>query len=330
MANYTNDTQIALPLAAFLASDDYDYQEGRISVTTLMKSVRQIVLGFRQKPESVKFDIAELVSSRMGSAIHTAIEDVWTNPKKLVKALRSLGYSNAVIQRIIVNPSEERLAAAGPMAIPVYLERRSELEIEGFIVSGKFDFVADSRVEDFKSTSVYGYMNQTNAKKYILQGSLYRLLNQDIIKQDVMRINYVFTDWSKAAARKDPRYPATRVLSQVFPLMSLQETEDYARKKLIQVKQLSNAAEEHLPHCTDEDLWRDAAVYKYYKNPDKTARSSGNFDSYADALSRYTEDGSVGMIKEVKGKVKACKYCKVASICTQKDTYLADGSLTLD
>lgn len=330
MANYTNTTGIALPLAAFLASDDYDYQEGHISVTTLLKSVRQIVLGFRQTPDSIKYDIADLVSSRMGSAIHTAIEDVWTNPRKIVKALKSLGYPDAVISRIIVNPSEERLAAAGPMAIPVYLERRSVLEIEGFKVSGKFDFVAEGRVEDFKSTSVYGYMNQTNAQKYILQGSLYRLLNQDIITQDTLRINYVFTDWSKASARKDSRYPQSRTLSQVYPLMSIPDSENYVRTKLIQVKQLSNTAEEHLPKCTDEDLWRDSAVYKYYKNPEKLTRSTGNFDTYAEALTRYNADGSVGVIKEVKGKVKACKYCKVAAICTQKDEYLQDGSLSLD
>lgn len=44
---YTNTTNIPLPLAVFLATDDYDYQPDTISVTTLLKPIKQIILGRR-------------------------------------------------------------------------------------------------------------------------------------------------------------------------------------------------------------------------------------------------------------------------------------------
>lgn len=328
MTNYVNQTGIALPIAVFLAYDDYDYQKGTISVTTVMKPVRQIVLGYRLGPTDQVYDVVDLMASRMGTAIHTGIESVWTDPRKLKLAMLSLGYPESVINRIVVNGTPEQIANT-PDAIPVYLEIRSEMEIEGFKLSGKFDFVAEGQVEDFKSTSVYNFMNQSNAQKYALQGSLYRLINQDIITKNTLRIHYIFTDWSKASARKEARYPQARTVSQVYPLLSVQDAHSYVRNKLIQVKTLMNAPEETLPECTDEDLWRSPTVWKYYKNPEKTTRSSGNFDSYQDALSRYNDDGAVGIIKEVKGQVKACAYCKVAKLCTQKDKYIADGSLVL-
>ena len=58
-------------------------------------------------------------------------------------------------------------------------------------------FVAEGKVQDFKSTSVYTYLNQTNKDKYILQGSIYRWLNEDTITRDTMDIHFIFTDWNK-------------------------------------------------------------------------------------------------------------------------------------
>ena len=46
-------------------------------------------------------------------------------------------------------------------------------------------------------------------------------------------------------------------------------------------------------------------------------------------LVRKANDGHVGIIKTVPGEVKACRYCPVVGICTQAETMLADGRLTL-
>ena len=60
-------------------------------------------------------------------------------------------------QIIHSNPSKEFLAS-NPKAIPVYMEQRAYKELLGFKVSGKYDFVAEGKVQDFKSTSTFKHM----------------------------------------------------------------------------------------------------------------------------------------------------------------------------
>lgn len=319
--NYTNHANIPLPLAVFLATDNYDHEENTISATTLLKPTKQIILDTRLSPQERITDIASLVSSRMGSAIHTAIEQAWLNPSE---ALQRLGYPTKVIERIKVNPD-----TINDKDIPVYMEKRSYKQVGDYTISGKFDFVAEGKVQDFKSTSVWTYLNQSNADKYRLQGSIYRWLNPDIISSDTMTIHYIFTDWNAQEARRNKEYPTNRVISQEYPLLSIQDTGSFIKAKLADIAKYKDTPEQQLPPCTDDDLWRKPTIWKYYKNPAKTDRSTKNFDTQSEAIRRYVEDGSVGTVQEVKGQVVACKYCPVFHLCTQKDTYIASGELTL-
>jgi hypothetical protein len=80
--------------------------------------------------------------------------------------------------------------------------------------------------------------------------------------------------------------------------------------------------------CTDEDLWRTEPVYKYYANPNKTARSTKNFDSKQDAYVFMAQAGK-GIVLEKPGQVTACKYCSAFSLCSQKDALINAGDLVL-
>ena len=320
----TNITNIPLSLAVWLASDNYQYSDDpkTISVTTLMKSVRQIVLGSRIIPGEALSDISGSINSSLGTAIHDSIEDAWLNNPQ--KALEALGYPKRVIARIQVNPCVDDITED---TIAVYLEQRTSKQIKGMTVSGKFDFIADGRVEDFKSTGTYSYTARKNDEKYRLQGSLYRWLNPTIITQDDMHINFIFTDWSQAKANQDNKYPQSRILPIKLDLMSYQETESYVSNKIDLIQLHEHSPEEVLPPCSDDDLWRKDPVWKYYKNPQSLGRSTKNFDNYLEAVTRLAEDNNVGLVKEVKGEVVACRYCNAFTICKQKDSLIASGDL---
>lgn len=326
MSKYTNPSAVPLSLGVFLATDNYDYssESNTISATTLLKPLRQIILAARVPQDDVTIDIAGLINSRMGSAIHDAIERAWLNNYQ--QAMKDLGIPRRIIDRVKINPKSEELTED---SIPVYLEQRTSKQVGKWTVTGKFDFVGEGRVEDFKTTSVFTAMNGTNDEKYIWQGSLYRWLNPSIITKDDIAIQWIFTDWSKAKAMADPKYPQSRTQQKIFPIKSVQETDAFVRRKLEQIEQYFDADEQDIPPCTDEDLWRTEPVFKYYKNPDKTARSTKNFETLQEARLRFIEDGSVGLIKEVPGQVTACKYCPAFSICTQKDALIASGDLVM-
>ena len=317
---------IPISLAVWLVSDNYDRdsRSNAFSVTSLLKPIKSIVLSSRSHEDSTSPDIYNLLPSRMGTAIHTAIEDAWSNPDNVKQALKVLGYPEKVISNIKVNPKNPS------DCIPVYMEKRSEKFINGYYITGKFDFVLDGVLEDFKTTGVMTWIKQSNTDKYILQGSIYRWLNPDIITEDYMYIRYIFTDWSPTKAKQDSTYPQSRTISQKYELLSLQETEQYIHARLAAITQSLTADEHEIPSCTPDELWQRPTVYKYYKNPAKKTRSSGNFNNYHEAYQKFISDGSIGEIVTFPGEVVFCKYCNGINICNQAKQYINEGILNVD
>ena len=333
MPQYSNVSNVPLSMAVFLATDSYDYvdEPNYLSATSLIKPLRQLILASRVNEEDTSTDLTNMVASRMGSAIHDAIEKAWkTNHKN---ALEILGYPKRVIEKIRINPRKEELSED---SIPIYLEQRAFKKIQAipggktWVIGGKFDFVGEGRVEDFKSTSTYTAINKTKDDDYILQGSIYRWLNPEIITRDEMAIQFIFTDWSAAKARADSSYPQSRIQQRILKLKSVTETQAFITRKLRLIEQYWDAPEETIPLCSDEELWRSEPVFKYYKNPAKTTRSTKNFDTKQEAYQRLAEDGHVGLVIEQPGQVTACRYCAGFSLCSQKDQLIASGDLLLN
>jgi hypothetical protein len=323
-SRYANVSEVPLALAVWLASDFYDHNDDplTVSATTLLKPLRQIILPPRIPEGERVISLPDMMNSRMGTAIHDSIEKAWmTNHKD---ALQLLGLPKSVIERVAINPE---VVTDG--MIPVYMEQRLTRKIGKWTVTGKFDFIGEGRVQDFKSTGTYSYTKQVNGDKYTKQGSIYRWLDPQKITDSEMDIHYIFTDWKPMLAKSDQSYPQRRFIKQSFPLMSLAETEMFITRKLALIEQYWTAPEEEIPECSDEDLWRSEPVFKYYKNPEKTQRSTKNFETKHDAYIRLAEDGNVGIVKEVPGQVTACRYCNSFVACTQKDKLIAAGDLIL-
>lgn len=331
MTTFSNRNNIPLSLAVYLASDNYDYNKDpfTISVTTLLKPTRQVVLAARV-PESLGVtDIGALVQARMGQAVHDAIERSWTDDYQ--KSLTALGYPKRVIDLVRVNPTDAELRD-NPDLIPIYLEQRASKKFGKWTLSGKFDFIGDGRVEDFKTTSTFTWTNNTKDEDYILQGSMYRVLNPEKITQDVMAIQFIFTDWSALRARSEKNYPPARSMERVLTLRPLADTERFIVGKLDELERSWDLPEDQLQLCTDKELWRSDPVFKYYKKPENDkpgGRSTKNFDNRHDAQLLFVSDGSVGKIKEVPGAPMACKYCAAFPICSQAAAMVASGDLVL-
>lgn len=331
MSTFSNRNNIPLSLAVYLASDNYDYNKdpNTISVTTLLKPVRQVVLAARV-PESLGvIDIGSLVQARMGQAVHDAIERSWVENHH--DSLATLGYPKKVIDLVRINPTDEELAG-NPDLIPIYLEQRASKRFGKWLLSGKFDFIGDGRVEDFKTTSTFTWTNNTKDEDYILQGSMYRVLNPEKITQDVMAIQFIFTDWSALRARTEKNYPPSRSMERVLTLRPLAETERFIVDKLGQLERNWDLPEAELPLCNDKELWRSDPVFKYYKKPENDkpgGRSTKNFDNRHDAQLLFVSDGSIGKVKEVPGSPMACKYCAAFPICSQAAAMVASGDLVL-
>jgi hypothetical protein len=326
----TNNMGISLPLAVWLLHDEYDYvqAENYISVTKLMKPIRQIILPGRIDDHAMETDVVDLIPRKLGHAIHDSVERAWATGQH-IKALKTLGYPDKVIDRIKVNPTLEEVRASNEI-IPVYIEQRAMAQIEGFTLGGKFDMVADGIVQDTKSTSVWGWIKGTRDDEHQLQMSLYRWIDAQQehrkITEDFGIVNYVFTDYAKAMARTNPDYPDCRIKAKEISLLSLDETENWIRAKLKELLRYWNTPEADLPECTDAELWRSNPVYKFFLDQVKAqlpgAKSTKNFSDLNEARKYQAEKGGRGIIITQPGEVKACGYCAGFMGCTQKDRYL--------
>ncbi|ALA45516.1 exonuclease [Achromobacter phage vB_AxyP_19-32_Axy24] len=326
----TNTAQVSLPVAVWLVHDEYDYskENNYISATGLLKPTRQIVLASRVDPETQVIDVMDMLKTSLGHAIHDSIEKAWTRGAE--RSLRLLGYPQSVRDRIRINPTDDVLAKH-PDCIPVYMEQRVKktINVNGtdYVVGGKYDIVTEGLLQDYKSTSAFVWVKGSRDDEHRLQGSIYRWLNPEKIKEDYIRINYIFTDWKRGDARRDPKYPQHPIMHKDIQLLSPAETEKWVRGRIAEIIKYQDAPENQVPECTDEELWRSDTVYKYFSDPEKAkqpgARSTKNFEHLHEARMFQSEKGGKGVIVPVEGVPKRCDYCGVYDVCKQKDRYFS-------
>lgn len=331
MARVTNEFGVDLPLAVWLLQDGYKSGAANappgelLSVTTLMKPTRQLILQRKVDQTQETVDVSEMVASRMGHSLHDSIERAWTEGD-WQGAMRKLHYSQKVIDTIKINPKKEDLREGDT---PIYLEYRGFKPFQDIVVTGQLDFLIGKAYRDFKSTSTFAWTSGNKDQDYILQGSLYRWLLPDMIQDDVMRIQFIFTDWLKYRAKSDPKYPQTKVAHREFSLMSVKDTEQWLSDKLSSIRTNAKLSQDKMIQCTDKELWRQADSFKYYADPATAAaggRCTKRFDSATDAELHRQAKGKGVVVKEA-GEVKACLYCAAFTACEQRKNYfLDDGS----
>jgi hypothetical protein len=318
-----------LELAVWLAANDgYDLapKDNVISATSLMKPTRSLILGRQVRDDASMehtVDLSDLVAARLGTAVHTAAEVSWLYSREA--GLKNLGVPQKVIDQVRINPD----TPSDDPELDVYMEQRSSKVVGKWIISGKFDFVRNGRVKDIKTTGVYNWIHGGNDQKYIIQESVYRWLNPDIITDDFCDILMIFTDWSPLKAMADKDYPKRRIMVRTLPLMSLEETERYIKGRLALIEKYQDVNQSQMPLCTPDELWQKPAKWAYYKNP-KAARATKLCNSPQEANALKARDGVPGSrVVERPAEPKFCKYCDGRKICLQAEGFIASGLLKL-
>ena len=250
---YRNDSNIPLTMAVWLAADhgyDLKYDPMVYSATDLLKPIRSLILSREIKNSALPVettDLADLAPARLGTAVHTAVELAWR--ESYVEALTAMGFPDTMIERVRLNPTDPQKEH-----VNIYIEQRTTKQVGEFTISGKFDFVIDGRVRDVKTTKTYNWIHGGNNHKYMMQGSIYRWLNPEIILDDFMSVDYAFTDWTPLQAQANKDYPPSRILSKQLELLPFDVTETFVIEKLLEIKHLTGKPQCDMPECTPDDL----------------------------------------------------------------------------
>lgn len=306
-------------MQVWLVDDTYSgkSEDKTISVTTLLKPIKQIILSQRASTQQSEEDVISFIAKATGTAIHAGIQNAWIDRYK--ENLAKLGYKNAFIDRIKINP--EKVEESD---IPVYIEKRVEKEILGWKVTGQFDMVYNGQLIDFKTTNCMTWISGSKTKDYILQGSMYRWLNPEIITEDTIAINFIFKDWS-AAKTMEKDYPPASVFEHKYPLWDGPQIVSYILDKLTRLNEYYNQEEHNLPRCTDAEVGMTPSRWAFYANQD-SKRATKVFDTLAEATQEQINRGK-GIIKERKGCPRLCKYCAGCALCSQFKEYVNQGLL---
>jgi hypothetical protein len=335
---YTNKHNINTFSAIWLLDSSYNNGQNLypgkelISATTLLKPTRQTVIKKQIDLSDLQIDISDLVSSRVGSAVHDSVEKTWRS-EHLYNLLQMYGYTDEESKAFIIDPNPKNVQDHN---IPIYLERRFFKELNGYIISGQVDAIFDGQLIDVKNTSTFTYTSikaateekSSKEEDYILQGSIYRWLAPELITRDTICIDYKFSDWTRNRVGKQEHYPVTKSLSEHYNLLSIEATEQFILNKIEEIEYNKKLSQSDMIRCTKKDLWQSEPTYKYYTDPNKAnlpgSRSTKNFTDFLEAHQHLKEMGK-GIIKTVESEPKACLYCPVYDFCEQRKEYFNDN-----
>ena len=344
----------SLSVAVMLAVDNYKYNPDpkAISATTLLQPLRMLILRALKGNDKVDIEIGNIVASRTGTAVHTMLEESWLNPSTLKKVLARLDCADLKVK---VNPPDnpaalKKLRAEGVTV--VWVEQYAERAVSNRIVTGTFDFCGGGILEDLKNTGafkvkeamaeIFNFNDELNAlpvtkldvEDYYtkleainaicptvfnlsMQGSIYKFLNPDKIKDDVMLVQFIIKDYKKGEALKDITYPQTNPYQLSLPLFTHAEVEGwiYYKLKLLEEGDLLN-----LPLCTTKELWMSDETWKVYAKADSKRCVNGGTFTSLQAANHFLSQRKSGVVKKIANPPRRCGYCSVRNNCSQADT----------
>lgn len=260
------------PLVNAVKNDNYTTNGADISVTTLLKPPRMVALEHTHK-DDLEEDVSTRIWSLMGQVVHGILE---------------------------------RASSTGAV------ERRLEIRVEDWNVSGSMDRYIDGVLQDYKVVTSFKFKDGGVPIEYEQQLNVYsELLRQHGYPVYKAEIVGILRDWSKLEARRDANYPQTQVVVRQVPLWSPEKAQAFIRERVILHKQ----ARVSLPSCTDEERW--ARPTKYAVMKEGQVRAVKLFDELA-AATCYASQNPKFSVEDRPGELVRCNnYCAVAPFCSQ-------------
>jgi len=306
---------LPLPLQVWLLNQGLGYDSNPdpdyFSATELLNPIQQIVLGKRLGVQPTLPDVYKTYQAAIGSAIHGAVEKAWEY--SLIEALELLGFSPSVAAKVLVNPEDSSNCT------PVWMEQRVLKKVGKYTVGGKYDFIFDGQLYDIKTTTVSRW-KRGNRENYRMQGSIYKWLAPDKIKENTIRICYIIRDWSQGNTYKDD-YPKSPFMTEDIDLLSPVQTEAWVEDRLNRIEANKDVSPHLMERCKEEELWKTPDKYKYYTREGQQ-RATKVFENAVEAFS-YLNDRGTGRVEKVHGEYRRCGWCPVFSLCEQKNEYFS-------
>lgn len=240
------------------------------------------------------------------------------------------------------------------------IEKRMGMEIEGVYIHGAVDVYKPplAKLEDYKITSAYTMRYPDRASYVAQQNTLAAIFRENGHPVEEISLIYLFRNHQPNMYQgEDGWYPKEPVLESPIEVWPHEQALQYIYDRM----QLHNAANDQddadLAHCTDEERWMSAPIYKIYKFGDDGKLMKRAAYSCASALEAEDmmpelvskakishEEKDAKRIAKLKNPNKAtkknftppkfeikkieaapikCSYCEISDWCSQNKAWRA-------
>ena len=295
MSDLYNDINMSDVLfeAIKISRGDYDFKndKNKLSTTSLLNPPKYILLHARHRGE-YKTPVSRCVRAFIGSCTHAGVE---------------------------------RVELPGLIS-----EKRLEVELDGFTISGKFDILMltdDYGLEDIKVSTFFSIMYSPNGKKeWEQQMNIYAYLIWKCmnIRVKSLKINLIFYDWNPNIQRYFPKAPTAPEMTVELRLWSDLEVEKYLKERVAVYKEMQKLSDDDIPPCSKEDRWHQPKKYLVYKvGNKKPTKTFYNYGQCKGLLGQMTAKGVKYRVEVQDAKDNRClQYCPANKFCNYyNETY---------
>ena len=202
-------------------------------------------------------------------------------------------------------------------------EERIDQDLNGITISGQMDVLAEHRIEDWKTTSVYKVIyNPTGDPGWIKQLNIYRwLASKKGFDVKELVVNAILRDHQGSKAKIDPAYPQTPFVTINLPVWPIEEIDSYLNGRVALFKSCAELADDKLPVCTFDEMWSKPDSYAVMKDGRKSAVAVCETEDEAKAKCAP----GCTIVKRPGTRNRCEEYCLVKEFC---NTYKATKEAT--
>lgn len=283
----TNKFNIPQTFVNVLQRPTYTKGGANLSVTQLINSPKIVALTARHQ-EDLEEDVADMVWSIFGSAVHSILEH---------------GKDDNHI-----------------------VEQRLHAQVDGWNISGAVDLQIDGKdgtqIRDYKTTSAWAVMNEKI--EWEQQLNIYAWLVETVRKVKVVDLGIVaiIRDWSRRDAGTRENYPEAPIKELPIRLWTMDERKAFisSRIELHSACDFAIEIEADLPPCTPAEMWEKAAVYAVRKKGGVRAKSLHDTQEEADeALTSLGRDYELDL--RPGERTRCANFCSINQWCEQWRTF---------
>lgn len=255
-------------------------EPGTVSVTTLLKGTREIILERRHWDEITE-DVSDRIWAIYGKVAHKMLE-----------------------HETDTSVAEERLTA----------------KVGGMTITGRMDLydLATHVIDDYKTASVWKII-KGDFEDWRRQGNGYAwLLHQNGFEAKAAKFTAILKDQKKSEAKYDPNYPQRPVHVVTFPISSadIYEFDRFVREKVAELESCEKLADDDLPACSAKERWERETKYAVMKEGNVKALKLCFTRDEAERFIETKPRDKLTIVERKGESIKCLEYCSVCEHCS--------------